>query len=84
MTTTSYITITRGTGDEFTQSYDIWANAQRIPQCDGDGIYVGNAPIGGGQTSVLFPWVQPASAGNWRFLIIPMRHDVRGIGFGTG
>ena len=84
MTVSHNITLTRGTGDEETQSYDVWANPQRMPMVDGDGIFVANVPIGGGQSSVVYVWTPPTDAALWHFLAIPMRHDVRGVGTGIG
>lgn len=84
MTVSHNITLTRGTNDEETQSYDVWANPQRIPQGDGDGTFVANVGIGGGQTTVTYVWTPSTDAGLWHFLAIPIRHDVRGLGTGFG
>lgn len=84
MTVQHSITLTRSAGDEETQSFDVWANPLRIPQGDGDGTFVANVPIGGGQASVVYTWTPPTDALRWSFLAIPIRHDVRGIAGGIG
>lgn len=84
MTVSHNITLTRGSNDEQTQSFDVWANPTRIPQGDGDGTFVANVPIGGGQSSVVYVWTPPTDAALWHFMAIPIRHDVRVIGTGIG
>jgi hypothetical protein len=82
MTAPIYITVNRAHGDEYTQSVDVWANSARIPQCDGDGYYAGNAVLMAASSGGI-AWTPPVIAAAWHFLMIPIRHDVRGIGIGS-
>jgi hypothetical protein len=67
------ITITRG--DNYVQSYDVWAHAARYPSIDGDGVFVANVPISTNASSVVYSWTSPTT-GTWKFVAIARRHDV--------
>jgi len=75
--TVYYVTITRPSGDLFTQSWDVWAQRGRSPHDAGDGEYVGNVPIGADSSSVTTSWTSPG-VGTWKFMCVPIRYDVRG------
>ena len=72
------VLITRGTGDVYSQSFDLWAQAGRYPICAGDGQYVANVPIDADQDYVAYSWTPPSS-GTWKLIAIPIRHEIRGI-----
>lgn len=73
MVATYSIQITRG--DDYTQSFDVWAKSKAYPTIDGDGVFVGNVPISTNATSVTTTWTPPA-AGSWYFVIVSRRFDV--------
>lgn len=73
-----YIVLTKGTNDNWTQSYNVWAKTGGMPQTDGDGVFVGNIPIGTNATSVTKTWTPPAN-GTYQFLAVPVRFDVSGL-----
>ena len=75
---TQYILITKGANDYTTQSYNVWAKTGSCPQSPGDGVYVGNIPIGTNASSVTVAWVPPNN-GIYQFLSQPVRYDVTGI-----
>lgn len=70
--------ITRGTGDYYSQSFDIWAQSGRYPLQEGDGTYVANVPIEANATSVSYTWTLPGT-GTYYGIAIPIRHEMRGI-----
>lgn len=72
------ITITRPTGDVSTQSYNVWAKNGAYPTTDGDGVFVGNVPIGTNQTTVTYVWTPPAS-GSWFVIATGVRFDVSSL-----
>lgn len=51
-------------GDSYVTSYDVWAKQDAYPQGDGDGVYVGNYPIGPDEDAVSEEWTPP-NDGAW-------------------
>ncbi len=72
------ITLTRGTGDVTTQSFNVWAKSTGFPVTDGDGSFVANVPIGTNASSVTYTWTPPAN-GTWLFTVTAVRFDVSSL-----
>jgi hypothetical protein len=73
MTDTYDITITRGTGDNYTLSYDLWAKRGSVPEAVGDGEFVGTYRMQANATTVDATFTTNFS-GTYYYLIVPRRH----------
>ncbi len=78
MMTTLTIIINRGTSQVAT-SFLVWAKYRAAPQCDGDGVFVGEVEISSSATSVSQDWVTPNGSANWKFICAPKYLDQVGI-----
>lgn len=58
------ITINRD-GDKYVTSYDVWAKSGSYPSEEGDGVFVGNAPIAPHETSASITFAR--SGPTWYF-----------------
>lgn len=65
------ITIERGEGDMAT-SFLVWSAYRRYPQCDGDGVFVGQIDIGPDESSVSYDWTTPNGSANWKCIAAPV------------
>ena len=78
MTETLTITIDRGTNSMAT-SFLVWGAYRRVPQTDGDGVFVGEIPIEASASSVSYDWTTPNNSTNWRFIAAAKYQDQVGI-----
>ena len=72
------ITLNRASNDFYTQSFNVWAKAGSYPSVDGDGVFVGNIPIGTNQTSVTYTWTPPSN-GTWLCVATAVRFDISSL-----
>lgn len=78
MTETLTIRIDRGDNSMAT-SFLVWGAFRRVPQCDGDGVFVGEITIEPSETSVSYEWTSPNNSTNWRFIAAPKFNELVGI-----
>ena len=69
----------RGDNDTATTSFDVWAKYRSYPQCDGDGVFVGNFPIAASESYILEEWTPPNGSANWKLLALGRYMDQIGI-----
>jgi hypothetical protein len=69
--------IERGTGS-YATSFDVWAKEGSYPECDGDGIYIGNVPIGADEDEVSYePTIDDPE--DYKYIAIPLYLDQVGL-----
>ena len=69
---TEVITITVERGDNsMATSFLIWGKFRAFPQCDGDGVFVGDIEISAADSSVSTDWTTPNASADWRFIAAP-------------
>lgn len=78
MTETITIVIERGDNSMAT-SFLVWGKYRAYPQCDGDGVFVGEIEIEAGDTSVTTEWDTPNNSADWKFISAPKYMDQVGI-----
>ncbi len=78
MTETLTIIIERG-DNQMATSFLLWGKFRAFPQCDGDGVYVGEVPITAAETAVSYSWQTPNNSTNWKFIALPKYMDQVGI-----
>ena len=78
MTETLTIRIERGDNSMAT-SFLVWGKFRAFPQCDGDGVFVGDIPISPDETSVSYDWDSPNNQTAWYFIAAPRYQDIVGI-----
>lgn len=78
MTDTITITVDRGTNSMAT-SFLVWAKYRAFPECDGDGVFVGELEIGAADSSVSYEWTPPNGNTNWGLIALPKYLDQVGI-----
>lgn len=76
--TTLNILIERGDNSMAT-SFLVWGAYRRVPQNDGDGVFVGEVEITAAETSVTYEWDTPNNSANWKFIALPKYMDQVGI-----
>lgn len=78
MSVTINITITRG--DEWEDSYDVWAKLSSVPLEEGDGVYIGNYPIEPNEDSITIAWTgaQDDAVYNYGFRVVPITRREKG------
>ena len=78
MTEAITITIERGANNMAT-SFLVWGKFHAFPQCDGDGVFVGDMPIEADETEIVFEWTTPNNNTDWKFISAPRFSDQVGI-----
>lgn len=78
MTETMTITIERSSGSMAT-SFLVWGKFRAYPQCDGDGVFVGEVEIDADEDSISYEWDTPNNSANWKFIALPKYMDQVGI-----
>ncbi len=68
----------RGEGSA-TTSFDVWAKFRAYPQCDGDGVFVGNFAISASDDYTLGEWATPNGSANWKFIAFGRYLDQSGM-----
>ncbi len=78
MTEVITIAIDRGNNSMAT-SFLVWAKFRSFPECDGDGVFVGDIAITADASSVNYDWTSPNNSTLWKFIAIPRYLDQVGI-----
>ena len=78
MTEVLTIIIERGANNMAT-SFLVWGKKNAYPQCDGDGVFVGDLPIEADETEISYDWTTPNNNISWRFIAAPKYLDQVGI-----
>lgn len=77
MTTLSGI-IERASGS-FATSFLVWAKFRTYPECDGDGVFVGEVEIDADEDSVGFDWDTPNGSTDWKMIALPRYQQSVGL-----
>jgi hypothetical protein len=78
MTETMTITINRG-AKQMATSFLVWGKFRAFPQCDGDGVFVGEVEISSSATSVSTTWDTPNNSPDWKFIAAAKYMDQVGL-----
>ncbi len=78
MTEIITIQIERGASNMAT-SFLVWGQKGRYPQCDGDGVFVGDLPITAAETEIEYDWTTPNNNADWKFIVASKYSDQVGI-----
>ncbi len=76
--TTLTLVIPRG-DNSMAKSFLVWGAYRRVPQADGDGVFIGELPITAAEDVIYYDWDTPNGSDNWKFIAAPKFDELVGI-----